>query len=84
MSVIQSLSTWSRRALATFLVIGIVVPSVPVANAAKGISGSPRVINLYLDWQLKEEDLPVARALGHHRSRRRSAGAISGTRPKNS
>jgi hypothetical protein len=59
MSFKQSLSSWSRRALATFLVIGIVIPSVPVANAAKGISGSPRVINLYLDWQLKEEDLPA-------------------------
>jgi len=27
--------------------------------AANGVSGSPRVINLYLDWQLREEDLPT-------------------------
>lgn len=28
-------------------------------EAAQGINGSPGIINFYLDWQLKEEDLPL-------------------------
>lgn len=28
-------------------------------EAAQGVKGSPGIINLYLDWQLKEEDLPA-------------------------
>jgi hypothetical protein len=28
-------------------------------EAAQGINGSPGIINFYLDWQLKEEDLPI-------------------------
>lgn len=30
-----------------------------VLGAAQGIGGSPGIINLYLDWQIKDEDLPI-------------------------
>ncbi len=40
--------------LAWALILGLPAPS----QAAKGINGSPAVINLFLNWQLRDQDLP--------------------------
>ncbi|MFA5185812.1 MAG: putative glycoside hydrolase [Patescibacteria group bacterium] len=48
----RRLRSWTALVLA----IGLCQPW-PVL-AAKGISGSPAILNLYLNWQIREEDLP--------------------------
>lgn len=41
------------------LVIGVSFLFPHATFAAKGIQGSPKIINLYLNWQLNESDLPA-------------------------
>lgn len=44
---------WAALALA----LSLIQPET--TWAAKGIPGSPAIINLYLNWQIREEDVPV-------------------------
>lgn len=46
-----------QRVGSACLAVAMIVGALPV-NAASGVAGSPRIINLFLNWQLKEEDLP--------------------------
>ncbi|MFH1620592.1 MAG: putative glycoside hydrolase [Patescibacteria group bacterium] len=44
--------------ICTALIIALFVTSrASDSKAAKGINGSPKIINLFLNWQLREEDL---------------------------
>lgn len=50
-----------RILLVSSLVISLSTSAIPsrVIFAANSIQGSPRILNLYLNWQLREEDLPT-------------------------
>lgn len=49
-----------RKALCTMCILTIVwMSGISVGQTAKGIQGSPKLINPYLDWQLRAEDLPA-------------------------
>jgi len=49
----------SRFYAALGLALILFAGSAGAARAAQGIKGSPRIINLYLDWQMRDEDLPA-------------------------
>ncbi|MCC7356885.1 VCBS repeat-containing protein [Candidatus Uhrbacteria bacterium] len=46
-----------KRMCASFLAVTLVLP-VSV-SAASGIRGSPKILNLYLGWEIKESDVPL-------------------------
>lgn len=46
------------RTICAFCVgVTVWVTPMPIAHATKGIPGAPKIINPFLDWQLRDEDL---------------------------